>query len=244
MHFLHSRQVLHRDLKSLNVLLSACGQVRICDFGFSRPLALDGRMTGNVGTPHWMAPELLDGSGAYDETVDVYSYGVILYQMFTTKTDLDDLRTNRSSEQILLRVAKGARLRRQPEIPDAFWDLITRCWRQAPGERPGFAAIVDEMMNSDEFMVPGTDDKEYRKYRIRMTRQSAGAVPTLTTSIRTPEKAEAKTLSQGELSVSLLASARGGIFQEEAKKSLSRSGLRFQKRTTRYDFTRSKYKRE
>merc|ERR1712080_99106 len=99
---LHRRRVVHRDLKSLNLLLASKveGQdmpcTKISDFGLARPLPADavmssasesspveqslGMMTGGVGTYHWMAPEILTGR-SYDERVDVYSYGVVLYEL-------------------------------------------------------------------------------------------------------------------------------------------------------------------
>lgn len=78
MSYLHSRNppIVHRDLKSANILLDDHYHVRIADFGLSRILEEGGRtLTKVVGTPQWMAPESLRGE-SYDSKADVFSFGV------------------------------------------------------------------------------------------------------------------------------------------------------------------------
>ncbi|GLE07563.1 hypothetical protein PINS_up018131 [Pythium insidiosum] len=82
--YLHARQpaVLHRDLKSRNVLLSAATlHAKLVDFGVSRPRT-DSAMTTGVGTLRWMAPEVMMG-GRYGESADVFSFGVVLSELDT-----------------------------------------------------------------------------------------------------------------------------------------------------------------
>ena len=79
LNYLHSRKVLHCDLKSSNVLIDSNWNVKLCDFGLSRIRKFDKRaQVGRVGTPHWMAPEILRG-GEYEEYSDIYSFGMILW---------------------------------------------------------------------------------------------------------------------------------------------------------------------
>ena len=82
MNYLHESGIMHRDLKSPNVLLDENLLPKICDFGLSRTHSLASSMTKAVGTPQWMAPELINIQ-EYDESVDVYSYGVVLWEMVT-----------------------------------------------------------------------------------------------------------------------------------------------------------------
>ena len=81
--YLHSRQLFHCDLKSQNVLINDDWTVKLCDFGLSRYQSkFDADNHGKIGTPHWMAPEILRGE-KYTPAADVYSFGVILWEMLT-----------------------------------------------------------------------------------------------------------------------------------------------------------------
>ena len=75
--FLHKNKVCHRDLKSPNVLYNASLQVKLCDFAFSKWKAEASRnFSSSVGTPGWMAPEVLRG-GDYGFGADIWGYGEI-----------------------------------------------------------------------------------------------------------------------------------------------------------------------
>jgi serine/threonine protein kinase len=81
--YLHRKKILHCDLKSQNILLNEDWTVKICDFGLARykeKFQKDNH--GKIGTPHWMAPEILRGE-KYEESADVYSFGVIVWEMLT-----------------------------------------------------------------------------------------------------------------------------------------------------------------
>jgi len=86
--FAHERGVVHRDIKPENILIDTDGQVKIADFGLAkvaRPgdhVALT-RNTAVLGTPHYMAPEQWQGSRAVDHRADIYSLGVVIYEMLT-----------------------------------------------------------------------------------------------------------------------------------------------------------------
>ncbi|KAJ0392227.1 hypothetical protein P43SY_009363 [Pythium insidiosum] len=83
--YLHSLQpiVLHRDLKSKNILLTEDGDAKLTDFGVSREME-DATMTAGVGSSLWMAPEIVQGE-RYDEKADVYSFGVVLSELDTNE---------------------------------------------------------------------------------------------------------------------------------------------------------------
>ena len=78
--YLHQRSkpILHRDLKSLNILLDEGGRVKLADFGWTRGLA--NYMTAKIGTYQWMAPEVVSGH-QYTQKADVYSFGIVLWEI-------------------------------------------------------------------------------------------------------------------------------------------------------------------
>lgn len=136
MEYLHARKpsIIHRDLKSHNVLRSFNGALKLCDFGLVRC-----RNT-RAGTPAYMAPELIEGK-SFNRSVDVYAFAIMLNEMFSSRVPfsgvpLDDMRD---------RVVQGER----PAI--ATWTdsrclaIIQSCWSDDPSDRMEFTAIVDEL---------------------------------------------------------------------------------------------------
>ncbi|TWT98052.1 Serine/threonine-protein kinase PknB [Botrimarina colliarenosi] len=87
--YAHDKGVVHRDIKPENILIAVDGTVKIADFGLSRILgseSQDDTLTGThqiMGTPRYMAPEQLEGSHGVDHRADIYSLGVVFYEMLT-----------------------------------------------------------------------------------------------------------------------------------------------------------------
>src|SRR5207237_2283036 len=98
--YAHSRGVIHRDIKPENILIGPGGGVKIADFGLAKLTSIDQmRLTlSNVamGTPHYMAPEQLEKSAGVDERADLFSLGVLLYEMLTGQLPIG--RVKRPSE--------------------------------------------------------------------------------------------------------------------------------------------------
>ena len=157
MRYLHSKGIIHRDLKSPNILLDNRLFPYISDFGLGRIIekAIEGLppMTSCAGTPNWMAPEQISTEN-YGFAVDVYSFGMILYELATCRYPFEGLK----SHEIFNLVSTG----RRPELPQNLHgtpleDLIQRCWDQDPNQRPNFDQIYNMfyMRNVD---FPGTSD--------------------------------------------------------------------------------------
>jgi serine/threonine protein kinase len=165
---IHERSVIHRGLKPADVLFDANWEIRIGDFGLARIIGI--KMTMAIGFPLFMAPELFDDDDTYSFPVDVYAFGVLLYQFFTDQQVFEGIgRQPRGPQQIMTAVARGQRFKRPIGVPDPFWNLIRRCWAPDPDDRPSFEEIVKLMLESNDFTFPETDLEKYDEYRQRMT---------------------------------------------------------------------------
>ncbi len=83
LYYLHQHRILHRDIKPQNVLVTAQGHVKLCDFGFARSMDLDTYVLTSVkGTPLYMAPEIIE-ERPYDHNADLWSVGCILFELVT-----------------------------------------------------------------------------------------------------------------------------------------------------------------
>ncbi|XP_047308146.1 serine/threonine-protein kinase TIO [Impatiens glandulifera] len=82
LHYLHSNRIIHRDMKPQNILIGAGSVVKLCDFGFARAMSANTVVLRSIkGTPLYMAPELVREQ-PYNHTADLWSLGVILYELF------------------------------------------------------------------------------------------------------------------------------------------------------------------
>jgi len=113
--YLHSQNLIHRDIKPDNLLIAADGTVKIADFGLSRTKSISHRMTCDIGTAEYMAPEILatsESSVRYDERVDVFAFGIIMWQLFTQQQPYETI----FAPIAILYKVKVDNMR--PEIPD------------------------------------------------------------------------------------------------------------------------------
>ncbi|KAE9607475.1 putative protein kinase TKL-CTR1-DRK-2 family [Lupinus albus] len=141
MNYLHNctPMIVHRDLKSPNLLVDKNWVVKVCDFGLSRmknSTFLSSRST--AGTAEWMAPEVLRNELS-DEKCDVYSYGVILWELCTLQQPWGGM----NPMQVVGAVGfQHRRLDIPDDIDPAVADIIRQCWQTDPKMRPTFAEIM------------------------------------------------------------------------------------------------------
>lgn len=141
--YLHPR-IVHRDLKSQNVLLDAEGRAKVCDFGIAKfkDRTFVSTINGQAGTPAYMAPELFDG-GQVTEKVDVYSFAILMWEMLTGNVPWGNVP---SPMQIIYYVGVLQQRPTMPEgCPEALRKLIERCWSELPSDRPEFREILDTL---------------------------------------------------------------------------------------------------
>lgn len=141
--YLHSKNIVHRDLKSLNVLIDEHMHAKIADFGLAKIRHSTETLTvGPMGTPCWMAPELFD-EGACDKTTDIYATGIIFWEIAARKKPYE----GKTLAQLIKDLMNGKREKIPAETPQKFAALITRCWAQRAEERPTIENVVQNMQD-------------------------------------------------------------------------------------------------
>lgn len=111
------------------------------------------------GTPIYMAPEILTND-EYSEASDVYAFSIIVYEVFSMETPFIKL----NFSKIVKKVSNGERPKINDFVPDAFKDLIQRCWSQEPDKRPSFSEIVDELKTDNSYITDLMDEMEFLDY--------------------------------------------------------------------------------
>jgi serine/threonine protein kinase len=185
---LHEATVIHRDLKPDNVMLDERLWPKVADFGLSRVFDMGERMakemydmTMNVGTPIYMAPEIFAEMNEerasrtvdkYTNAVDVWSYGMILYQLVTqVKPWTDRIRGQELTRFNLLRFLRDGM---KPELPSfvqgPYRELIEACLSIDPTGRPTFRQIVEQTNNDRALVFEETDLEEFAAYREEVLR--------------------------------------------------------------------------
>lgn len=155
MEFVHQRGIIHRDLKPENVFIEQSGRSKIMDFGISKAAGFSLTRAGNtMGTPFYMSPEQVMGVNV-TPLVDVYSYGIVLYELFTGER----LVTGDSMERLFYVI-----LHENPDpsklyaagLPKSLAELILRCTAKKPEERvQGFAVIRQTLQRIIEEVKSG-----------------------------------------------------------------------------------------
>jgi len=153
MDYLHQSGLIHRDLKTENLLvvsLEAMSQTvcKLSDFGTSRGLnsfaqAKSMMLTQGVGTPIFMAPEILSGSQSYSESADVYSFGVMMCHVANNELPYTRDRRFENSYQFVQNVIGGMRPELRAEVPGDYKKLMAQCWDKTAESRPAFSEISD-----------------------------------------------------------------------------------------------------
>ena len=177
MSYLHSMspQVIHRDLKPNNILIDANLVPKICDFGLAKFIVSDSMTMNMVGTQGYIAPEIIDGDETYSDSVDVYSFGIMMHEMFFEEKPYRPISSSDKKMPLYWgstfafgkKVLGGLR----PEIPfelndesgmeewfsklhcdkfnyestKPFFELLCRCWEREPSNRPSFSEICEAL---------------------------------------------------------------------------------------------------
>jgi len=142
MTYLHSKGIMHRDLKSHNLLIGEGGKVKVCDFGLARSEGGDDKANHQktiVGTHEWMAPEIAMGQN-YDKSADVFSFAMVMYEVITR------------GDPPPRKLVEGFQFKQdqhKPNIPNdtpaELWTVLTDCAQTSAKDRPQFKDIVKRL---------------------------------------------------------------------------------------------------
>lgn len=143
--YIHTQKIIHRDIKPENVHINQAGVVKLMDFGIAKTEGLQMTRAGFVlGTPYYMAPEQVMGSDVTPQ-VDVYSFGILLFEIFTGAKPIQAETVERIFYFIL-----NEPLKLEPLVaagaPQSVVDLVARCTAKKPEDRPqGFGPVIAEL---------------------------------------------------------------------------------------------------
>ena len=162
--YAHKRGLIHRDIKSDNVMLTADGAVKITDFGLAK-LSDNSRLTIEgepIGTLAYMSPEQFKGERV-DERADIYSFGVVLYEMLSGRLPFQREHDAALAYSILHDPPPSVSSIR-PDVPERLEDMITRMLQKEATYRP---ASIDELRQMVAFPTTGKPlalavDEEYQ----------------------------------------------------------------------------------
>jgi DNA-binding response OmpR family regulator len=144
----HEQGVIHRDIKPQNLLLDASGVLKVMDFGVARLAGGTANLTEVgmlVGTPSYMAPEQMMGE-SFDHRIDLYATGVVLFECLVGKLPFEA----NSAVALIARVLRDAPpspAALDPEVPQAFSDLVVRLLAKDPAQRPANAAELVRLLS-------------------------------------------------------------------------------------------------
>ncbi|KAF3676731.1 hypothetical protein CQW23_10133 [Capsicum baccatum] len=158
--YLHSEKIVHRDVKTENMLLDRNRTLKIADFGVARVEASNPNdMTGETGTLGYMAPEVLNGN-PYNRKCDVYSFGICLWEIYCCDMPYPDLSFSEVTTAVV-------RQNLRPEVPrccpSSLANVMRRCWDASPDKRPEMDEVVSLLETIDTSKGGGMIPVDQRK---------------------------------------------------------------------------------
>ena len=155
--YLHSKELIHRDIKAANILINNDGICKLADFGVAKSVRASGAGT-TIGSPYWMAPEVL-GTEKYDNSADLWSLGIVAIEMVIGKPPL----SNYKPLQAMFMIPKNE----APTLPEdyvddfskGFVEFIAKCLNKNPNARP----TAKQLLMTDPWIRQVSDDKTVEK---------------------------------------------------------------------------------
>ena len=158
--YLHSNNVIHRDIKGANILLTVDGVCKLADFGAATLSSTDRIHTSLIGTPNWMPPEVIKQEG-HTESADIWSLGCTVLEMLTGKVPWSSV----GGMQVLFFITSDTPI--VPKVVEATADLdldsqaldfLISCLQRNPSSRPNVGSLLDHSWN---YLIDDEDEEEF-----------------------------------------------------------------------------------
>ena len=187
MKYLHDRNIMHRDIKAGNILIGDNYHPLITDFGMSKifDIGHSKSQSQNGGTFSYMAPEVIKDC-LYDRKADVYSFGILMYEIVTDSVAYPDLENGTIKEYEFKNKVANENLRPKFKTPikRSIQNLIEQCWSNNPDERPTFNEIYkklsnnnqnsnDEKVSEDNYLLDDIDIDQFNDYIEEIAKESS-----------------------------------------------------------------------
>ena len=196
--FAHDKGVIHRDIKPENILMAKDGSVKIADFGLSRILGSDNQqteLTGThqiMGTPRYMAPEQLEGSRSVDHRADIYSLGVVFYEMLTGELPIgrfaapsQKVEIDVRLDEVVLRTLEKEPQRRYQHASQIKSDMQTIASTDNPALAPTMVLDeIDDQADSTSAIPPSTASLQHQELAARLLLTRRELMDRIRTSLR------------------------------------------------------------
>ncbi|KAI8911158.1 hypothetical protein EDD86DRAFT_204522 [Gorgonomyces haynaldii] len=159
MAYLHYRSIVHRDLKSSNVVLDRHLRAKVTDFGLSivRNETSTKLHTETCGTIHYMAPEILGLGPIYSEKSDMFAFAIVLWELASWQEPYDGV----SAQEIRYAIQQGQRMPLPSEGKQEILELIEQAWNQEKDQRPTFSAVNLKLASMLQIPKPALEDIDF-----------------------------------------------------------------------------------
>ena len=168
--YLHSNDILHRDIKPDNFLVISLDEnvqinVKLTDFGSSRninALMTNLTFTKGIGTPMYMAPEVVNKQH-YKKPADIYSFAITMYEIFGWTFAYPKIEF-KFPWKIAEFVISGQRLEKTEKISDNQYQIVSKCWEHVPSDRPKIEEIIEMLNDEMKYLKENEEDSEEYEY--------------------------------------------------------------------------------
>jgi serine/threonine protein kinase len=153
--FLHCHKKIHRDLKAANILVTTGGECKLADFGVSAEMknTLAHKQTA-IGTPHWMAPEVIETDKKYNTKADIWSLGITAYELAVG--DPPHANANQMRAIFLIPSAPAPKLPNPERWSKSFQHFISVCLQKVPDNRPD----AQTLLTKHPFLMHGRIERD------------------------------------------------------------------------------------